>query len=70
MQPVDARLHDLSVEQGRAVMDLWDQIKQYDDSIKIETDRHVRGKLVEYREELVAKMAAIVYAGEQGGTRG
>lgn len=61
MHPLEGATRDLTVTEGRRVMELYDEIKQYDDSIKIETDAYVRAKLVEYRDGLMSGLASVVY---------
>lgn len=46
-------------------MDLYDQVKQYDESIVIEKDAYVRLKLIEYRDELMSEMARVVYTEDE-----
>ena len=61
MRPLGGAARDLTVTEGRRAMELYDQIKQYDDSIKVETDAYVLAKLVEYRDELMSELARVVY---------
>ena len=59
MRPVALR-RDLTVEEGREVMRLWDEIQQFNASISVERDEYVRNKLVEYRDEKTTELSAIV----------